>query len=320
MHAVVLRTYGPPGNLRHESVPDPVPGPGQVLIAVRAAGVHLIETMLREGRTLGPPVPELPAVFGSEVAGVVESVGPGVDPAWTGRRVVTSGAVGGGYAELTLAAEGALHAIPEGLGFEAAATMIVTGATTVGVLDAAPVVPGDLVLVLSAAGGIGALLLQHARAAGATTIGAAGGPAKVAAVGELGADLAVDYDRPGWEKTVRDAYGEVTVVYDGVGGERRRAAFELLAGGGRQVVYGDASRRGENPAPGEYASREVTLVDALGSILARPDRRDLETRALDAAANGTLTPAFQTFPLREAAGAHAALESRGTSGKVLLIP
>lgn len=90
MRAVVLHEFGPAENLRYETVPDPVPGPGEVRVLVRAAGVHQIETAMREGLEIGPPLPRLPAIFGGEVAGVVESVGPDVDEAWIGAKAVTA--------------------------------------------------------------------------------------------------------------------------------------------------------------------------------------------------------------------------------------
>ena len=105
MHAIRLHAFGPPENLRYERVDDPEPGPGQVRIAVAVAGVHLIDTAIRAGRRMGPmPLPELPEIPGREVAGSVDALGPGVDAAWLGRRVVAHlGPASGGYAELAVA-------------------------------------------------------------------------------------------------------------------------------------------------------------------------------------------------------------------------
>ncbi|WP_431892816.1 zinc-binding dehydrogenase [Nonomuraea sp. bgisy101] len=314
MRAVVLHAYGPAENLTYETVDDPVPAAGEVRIGVKAAGVHLIETLLRTGVTIGPPVPELPAVFGGEVAGVVDAVGPGVDESWIGRGVVTGTSRPGGYAELSVASVDALHVVPEGLGFEEAVAMIVTGTTTMALIDLGAPTADDVVLVNSAAGGIGRLLVQHARDIGAEVVGAAGGPAKVATV----QGRAVDYDVPGWSSQV----GEVTLVFDGVGGTRGREAFSLLAPGGRHIVYGNASREEtDGPTPEEVKAKDITSIYAIERILAWPGgRRELEERALAQAASGRLTPEVRTFPLAEAAAAHAALESRATTGKVVLIP
>ncbi|WP_043624559.1 zinc-binding dehydrogenase [Nonomuraea candida] len=325
MHAVVLHAFGPAENLRYETVPDPEPGPGQVRIAVRAAGVHLIETIMRAGLSieLAPPPPELPAIFGGEVAGRVDAVGPGVDPAWIGRDVVTSAGRPGGYAELAVADVTSLHRLPAGLGHETAVVMIVTGTTALQFLDVAALTSSDVVLVTSAAGGIGRLVVQYARHLGATVIGAAGGEEKAAAVRELGADLAVDYDRPSWEREVAQWLGgrKVTALLDGVGGDKARAAFGLLADGGRYVTIGTASKQSFTPDPEELKARDLTVTNALLLLLGRPeDTPRYEVRALAAAAEGTLVPAVQTFPLAEAARAHAALESRRTTGKVILVP
>ncbi|WP_101788478.1 zinc-binding dehydrogenase [Nonomuraea indica] len=325
MHAVVLRTFGPAENLHYETVPDPVPGPGEVRIAVKAAGVHLVETMMRAG--LGgdslPPLPELPSILGGEVAGRVDAVGQEVDPSWTGRDVVTSAGRPGGYAELAVADVTSLHPLPGALPYETAVAMIVTGATALRFLDVARLTATDVVLVTSAAGGIGRLLVQDARNLGATVIGAAGGPAKVAAVAGLGADLAVDYDQPGWDKAVAEWLDgrPLTAVLDGVGGDRAREAFGLIGRGGRYLTIGNASRQDFRPDPATLADRDVTAVNALLHLLGRPEERpESEVRALAAAAEGRLVPVVQTFPLSRAAAAHAALESRRTTGKVVLVP
>ncbi|MER5321025.1 zinc-binding dehydrogenase [Streptosporangium roseum] len=322
MRAVVLHVFGPAENLRYETVPDPVPGPGEVRVSVRAAGVHQIETAMREGLEIGPPLPELPAIFGGEVAGVVESVGPDVDEAWIGAEVVTAQGRPGGYAELAVAGVSSLHRIPAGLGYEAAVTMVVTGTTTVGLLDIADLTSDDVVLITSAAGGIGRLVVQFAHRLGATVIGAAGGPAKTAAVRELGADIAVDYNLPDWAATVRDALGGrgVTVVLDGVEGDKGRAAFGLLAEGGRYITIGAASREEFRPDETELKERGVRFTDALMLLLEGQDGSADAARALAAAADGILLPAFQSFPLSQTAAAHAALESRATTGKVVLVP
>ncbi|MFH8566782.1 zinc-binding dehydrogenase [Streptomyces sp. NPDC017988] len=325
MHAVVLHEFGPAENLRYETWPDPVPGPGQVRIAVRAAGAHFVETVMRAGDAsdMAPPLPELPAVFGGEVAGVVDAVGPGVDTSWLGRSVVTSQGSPGGYAELAVAAVGELHAVPDGLGFEDAVTMVVTGANAMGLLGVAQLRPDDVVLVTSAAGGMGRLVVQYAHALGATVVGAAGGPGKVEAVRALGADIAVDYNEPGWADSVRERLGgrAVTAVLDGVGGGKAAAAFELIGEGGRYVVIGWASQEAFEPAPKVLAARGISYVNALMELIGDPEGGPArELAALEAAAKGELVASWQAFPLARAAEAHAAMERRETTGKVVLVP
>ncbi|BCK69293.1 oxidoreductase [Streptomyces libani subsp. rufus] len=302
-----------------------------------AAGVHLLDTALREGTPGGPlPLPELPTVPGREVAGTVEALGEGTDPDWLGRRVVAHlGTAPGGYAERAVVAAERLHAIPEGLDAAQAVAMIGTGRTTMGILLFAGLTADDIALVPAAAGGIGSLLVQHARNTGATVIGLAGGAAKVARVRELGADLAVDYTHDGWPSLVRaflDGRGAAgaTLVFDSVGGAPGRAAVDLLAKGGRHLVFGWSSGglRTGGPlefAEGELAARGITSEQVLGPpMLARAGGdnplRTLESAALAEAAAGRLVPVVQRFPLAEAAAAHRALESRATMGKVVLVP
>ncbi len=134
MHAVRLHAFGPAENLTYEQAETPVPGPGQVRIAVTAAGVHLLDTSLRAGVQGGPQaLPELPTVPGREVAGTVDALGPGTDPAWLGRRVVVHRRmVPGGYAEHAVTDADRLHPEPDGLDEAAAVAMIGTGRTTMG--------------------------------------------------------------------------------------------------------------------------------------------------------------------------------------------
>jgi NADPH2:quinone reductase len=327
MYAVRLHAFGPPENLRYEEVDDPAPGPGQVRIAVAAAGVHLIDTVIRSGRPQGPmPLPELPTIPGREVAGVVDALGQGVDETWRGQRVVAHlGVGGGGYAELAVRDAGALHAIPDGLADDAAVAMIGTGRTAMGILEVAQLTDADVVLVTAAAGGLGSLLVQAARNVGATVVGAAGGEAKVARVRELGATIAVDYAVAGWDAAVREALDEkaVTVALDGVGGELGRAALELLGPGGRLILFGFASGAPTRLDAGDLYARGLTASAAIGPrILQRPGgMRDLEELALAAAASGRLAPLVgQRFALAQAAAAHTAIETRATVGKTVLVP
>lgn len=333
MHAVRLHTFGPAENLTYEHTDDPVPGPGQVRIAVRAAGVHLLDTALREGMTGPYPAPTpLPTVPGREVAGIVESLGEGTDPTWLGRHVVAHiGNAPGGYAELTVTEADKLHPVPDGLDDAAAVAMIGTGRTTLGILGFTPLGPDSVAVVTAAAGGIGTLLVQYAKNAGATVIALAGGPAKVALAHANGADLAVDYTLPDWPRHVRahlDTLGRAaTVVYDSVGSTTARAAVDLLGKGGQHIVYGWSGSGLHDGRPltftdDELATRSITSESVLGPAMIQRGGglRALETRALAEAAAGRLRPAVQRYPLAEAAAAHRDLETRGTTGKVVLIP
>ncbi|MFI6103801.1 zinc-binding dehydrogenase [Streptomyces sp. NPDC051310] len=332
MHAIRLHAYGPAENLVYEETGDPAPGPGQVRIAVTAAGVHLLDTALRQGMPGPfPALPDLPTIPGREVAGTVDALGEGTAPAWLGKRVVVHlGMAPGGYAELAVTDAARLHEIPPALDDAAAVAMIGTGRTTLGILGFTDLGPDSVALITAAAGGIGTLLVQYAKNAGATAIGLAGGPRKTARVTAEGADLAVDYTRPDWPEQVRAYLGDraATVVFDGVGGPTGRAAVGLLGPGGQHLVYGWAGRGPHDGEPltftdEELAERRITSESVLGpAMLARAggDIRTLELRSLAEAAAGRLRPAVQRFPLAEAAAAHRALESRATMGKVVLVP
>ncbi|QFZ22260.1 zinc-binding dehydrogenase [Saccharothrix syringae] len=318
MHAIRQHEFGPAENLRHEEVPDPEPGPDQVRVSVSAAGVHLLDTSIRRGEAGGPvPLPRLPATPGREVAGVVTALGPGVDGHWLGKRVVAHlGQAGGGYAELAVVGVGSLHELPDHVSDDAAVAMIGTGRTAVGVLRIAEPAKDDVVLVTAAAGGLGSLFVQAVKAAGARVVGAAS-TAKLDLVRGLGADQVVDYTRPGWGEEV----GEVSLVLDGVGGDAGRAALELLGVGGRIVLFGwsaGAPTRIETP---DLYRRGLTASVALGPrLLKGTSLRELEERSLALLAEHRLTPLTTTFPLRDAARAHTALETRATTGKVVLNP
>ncbi|WP_351229780.1 zinc-binding dehydrogenase [Streptomyces sp. NPDC002133] len=331
MHAIRLHAHGPAENLMYETVDDPEPGPGQVRIAVAAAGVHLLDAALREGDTGPYPAPvDLPTVPGREVAGTVDGIGEGTDDSWLGKRVVAHlGMAPGGYAELAVTDAGRLHEIPAGIDEAEAVAMIGTGRTALGILQFTDLGPDTVAVVPSAAGGIGTLLVQYAKNAGATVIGLAGGPDKIARVTANGADLAVDYTLPDWPAHVRTYLGDrrAGVVFDSVGGDTGRAAVDLLGKGGQHLVFGWSSQGIREGGPLTFTDEELTARGITSESVLGPamlDRagglRALETRSLAEAAAGRLRPAVQRYPLAEAAAAHRALETRGTTGKVVLVP
>ncbi|WFB08820.1 zinc-binding dehydrogenase [Streptomyces sp. LX-29] len=332
MHAIRLHAFGPAENLAYERVADPEPAAGQVRIAVAAAGVHVLDTALRQGE-LGPypAPPELPTIPGREVAGTVDALGEGVDQRWLGRRVVAHlGLAPGGYAEKAVVAVEKLHELPDGLREDHAIAMIGTGRTTMAVLRFSDLTADDVAIVTAAAGGIGSLLVQHAKNVGATVIGLAGGPEKVARVRELGADVAVDYTADDWTAQVRAALGgrerAATALFDAVGGDVARDAVGLLAPGGRHLVYGWSGGGPLKLTEEELAELGVTSLSVLETpewreFISRPGAlRELEETSMAEAASGRLVPLVHRFPLAEAAKAHTALETRGTIGKVVLVP
>ncbi|HEY2714851.1 MAG TPA: zinc-binding dehydrogenase [Solirubrobacterales bacterium] len=326
MLAIRQHEFGGPEELRLEELEDPQPGVGEVRIAVRAAGVHLIDTAARRGERAGPlPPATLPMTPGREVAGVVDAVGPEVDPGLVGKRVAADlGARSGGYAELTVTAAEGLHVLPDGLGFEAAVEMVGTGRTAMAILETAAPVAGDVAVVSAAAGGIGSILVQALAGAGVTVVGLAGGAEKAAVVASLGAAAAIDYHADGWPEEVRAALGErpVTLGLDGVGGGIGREVLELVGVGGRLVMYGTASGAVTPLGAEDLYSRGITVAAAISArLFQRPGGlRELESRALQAAADGTVSPLIDRFALADAAAAHQAIEGRRNVGKIVLVP
>lgn len=326
MHAIRLHEFGPPVNLRYEQVPALSPGDGQVRIAVEAAGVHLVDTVIRRGVAQGPfPLPELPTTPGREVAGVVDAFGPGGEY-WVGRRVVAHlGQASGGYAEYALAPADALFEVPPGgMSAEVAVAMIGTGRTAVGILELADLTADDVVLLTAAAGGLGSLFLQAIARIGATSVALAGGAEKTGRARELGATIAVDYREPDWPVRLREALGGrlPSVLFDGVGGDVAHTAIGLLADGARIVLFGWSSGVPVVPSPELVAARRLDVVAGIGQrITQRPGGvRPLVQQAIAYAASGYWMPRLTRFALRDAAGAHAAVEARATVGKTLLLP
>lgn len=319
MRAVEVTKFGGPEVMALRDLPDPVAGPGQVVIDVAAVDVLFLDPRLRAGWgkewfQLDPPY-----VPGNGVAGVVRSVGSDVDDAWIGRRVLAHTGANGGmtptgaYAEQAAADVSDVEPVPDQLGLPEALTLLHDGPTVVLALSSANVQPGERVLVNAASGSLGTLLVPMLKAAGAVVIGAARGARKLDFIREWGADQAVDYSLPGWT----DQVGEVDVVFDGAGGDIGSAAYTLLRPAGRFLAYGSSA--GEFPKT-EPAREGVTVVGIL-EMGKGVDKRGALTEMLAKAAAGEITPLVgQTFPLDQVWAAHEAIETRQTVGKTLLLP
>jgi NADPH2:quinone reductase len=297
-----MREFGAPQVLEFGEAAEPSAGPGEVVIDVEFANVTFVETQVRAGKPPHPGMaPALPAILGNGVGGTVAQVGAGVDRGLAGRRVVASLAGTGGYAERAAAAAQRLVEVPDALALA-------------GLAD---VQAGDTVLIEAAAGGVGTLLVQLARNAGARVVALAGGERKLVVARDLGADLAVDYTDGDWAAQVRDAAGEVDVVFDGVGGETGLAAFGLLGAGGRFCPFGMASGRFAPVTAGLAQARQVTLLR--GAALSAAELTALVREALTEAAASRIRPVIGQEPeLAQASAAHAAIEARTTIGKTLL--
>jgi NADPH:quinone reductase len=319
MRVVEAKRFGGPEVLVPGEAPDPVAGPEQVVIEVAVVDTIFLDTQLRSGWGSEYFAVTPPYVPGGGVAGQVISAGEGVDPGWVGRRVVAVIGQRGGYAERALAPADGLTAVPDALGLREAAALIHDGPHALCLAETAGLQPGEWVLVVPAAGGAGSLLVQIAHAGGARVIAGARGRPKLDLARSLGAEVAVDYSKPGWPERVRAATGgsRPAVVFDGVGGEVGRAAFELAARGGRVLATG-APSGGLTDIDSDLAKRRELTVIGLFDL--RVDRPRLIGRALAEAAAGRIRPIVgRTYPLEKAADAHAAIEAREVVGKTLLL-
>lgn len=322
MRVVKAMRFGDPDVLVATEEPDPLPGPGQVVVGVAVVDTLFLETQIRRG--LGgeyfPVTP--PYVPGGGVAGRVISVGDGVDPGWVGRAVVTRNNQSGAYAEWVLAPADALVPVPEGLGLPEAAALVHDGLTAMILLESAKIQPGEWVLITAAAGGMGILLVQLAHAAGAHVIAAARGMRKLDLAREHGADEAVDYTEPGWSDRVREVTVGVgvDVVLDGAGGQAGLDAFAVTRSGGRFSAHGTPSGAFTEIDPAEAKRRKVTMRGIQDVWVEPADMKRLTAQALAEAAAGRIKPVIgQTFPLERAADAHAAIEDRTAIAKTLLL-
>ena len=331
MRAIQVAAFGGPEVLVPVSLDEPVPGPGEAVIAVSVDDVLFLDTMIRSGRVgAGFPIAP-PYVPGNGVAGEVVATGDGVDSSWIGRAVVAhTGPHGGsdGYAEQVAVGAERLVPLPDGLDPRVAAAVMHDGATALGLMARIGARPGEWVLVLGAAGGMGLLLVQLARATGARVIGAArtsGLPRradeKLTALVKAGAEVVVDYSSPGWISRVAEVTGGTgpDVVFDGVGGEFGRAAFAITAAGGRFSQHGVPGGGFAGITPEMATARGVQVQGIEQAQYAPGQREEFIGLALAEAAAGRISPVIgQVFPLESAARAHAAIAARTVIGKTLL--
>lgn len=325
MRAVEVARFGGPDVLEPRQLPDPSPGPGQVVVATSACDVLFVDTMIRSGRGAGYFPIRPPYVPGNGVGGTVAAVGAGVDASWRGRPVVahTGGPGGtGGYAELAAVDLEDCAAVPDGVNLLDATAVQADGTTALRVLEKTAPEQGEWALVLAAAGGMGILLVQLLAARGMKVVGAARGSKKRDVVSAAGAAAVIDYGEPGWTVAVLDATGgrRPTVVLDGAGGTIGGEAFGLVADGGRFSAHGTPSGSFAPIDPGESERRGVTVTTLPDLRYGEGDRSRLLTAVLAEVGAGRLAPFVgQTFSLAEAWKAHLAIESRETVAKTLLL-
>ena len=324
MRRVVCREFGPPERLVLEEAPDPQPGPGEVLIGVRAAGVGFVDGLIVAGLyQVKPPLPFTPGLV---VAGEVAGAGDGVSGAPAGSRVVGCWMGLGGYATHRLVPAEVVVPLPEAVTFEVAATAVDSYTTMLFALTRRTSVrPGEWVLVLGAGGGIGLAAVDVASSLGARVIGAASSPAKRAASAAAGAQATIDYQTEDLKARVREITGGgADLVVDPVGGQYAEPALRSLRAGGRYLVVGFAG--GSIPRlPLNrilLGNRAVIGVDwGAWSEQDPAGNRALITDLLQRVAAGVLRPvAPRTYPLERAAEALSDLGGRRVTGKLALLP
>jgi NADPH:quinone reductase len=324
MHAIRVYEHGGPEVLRWESVAVGEPGSGEVLIRHTAVGLNFIDVYFRTG--LYKP-PQLPFTPGMEAAGVIETLGPGVQGLAVGDRVAYTTPPPGAYCEYRVLPAARLIKLPAAIDDVSAAAMMLKGLTAHYLLRRTyRVEPGETILVHAAAGGVGVLLCQWAKQLGATVIGTVGSAEKADYARRHGCDHPILYNEGDFVRQVReltDGKG-VPVVYDSVGRSTFEKSLECLRPLGMMVSFGQSS----GPVP----PLDVGLLAAKGSLfLTRPtlftytaERADLEAAAAElfdqVQRGGVRIEVDQQFPLREAAQAQAQLEARRTTGATVLIP
>lgn len=322
MLAIRIHETGGPEKLRVDDVPIPAPGAGEVRFRVEASGVNFIDTYKRSGLY----AVKLPHTLGQEAAGVVTAVGAGVTDFKIGDRVA-SATVNGGYAAEALTPAAQTVRVPAGVNSQLAAAVLLQGMTAHYLAcDTWPLKPGDTALVHAAAGGVGLLLVQIAKKRGARVFATVGTDTKAQLARETGADAVCVYTRENFAEAARAFTGGrgVDVVYDGVGKETFEGSLASLRPRGLLASFGNASGAVPPFAPLVLSQRGSLFFTRPTLAHYTQTPAELRTRSGDLfawiAASALKVRIGATFSLTAAADAHRALEGRGTTGKVLLLP
>lgn len=324
MRAVRCHELCGPAGLRVDEIDAPSVGAGEVLIEVQAAGVNFPEVLLSWGKyQFRPPPPFIP---GGEVGGVVRSVGAGVSEVSPGDRVVAS-MINGGFAEQVVVPAGAVTRLPGGVSFEVGATVpIAYGTTYHALVDRAALRPGETLLVLGAAGGVGVAAVELGKALGARVIAAASSDEKLSFCREHGADEVINYSREDLKERVKALTGGAgaDVVYDPVGGELSEAALRSTAWEGRLLVVGFAAGNIPKIPLNLVLLKGCQVVGVFwGSFAARAPERNRANieQVLAWVESGKLRPHLDAvLPFARAREALELLEQRKVRGKVVLVP
>jgi NADPH:quinone reductase len=319
MKAIVVRSFGGPEAMTLEDLPDPTPGPGQVLIRVRAAGVNPVDAYIRSGAYARKP--NLPYTPGADGAGVVEAVGQRVTRFTKGARVYAH-SIAGSYAELALCEDWQAQALPERISFQQGAALGVPYATAWrALLMRAAARAGETVLVHGASGGVGAGAVQIARAHGLRVIATAGTAEGMSLVREHGAHHVLNHRDPDYLQQVMpltDNKG-ADVILEMLANVNLDRDLDVLAFHGRVVIIGSRGRVEIDPR--KTMPRDATILGMTLFNTTRDEFHEIHSGLVAGLENGTLRPAIgKELPLAEAARAHTLVMDGGATGKVVLIP
>lgn len=321
MHAIQIHEHGGPEKLTLETVPDPEPATGQVVVAARAVGVNPVDTYIRSGDQ-GYQLSDFPHVLGADAAGVVDAVGDGVRGIAPGDRVYCAGTIGGAYAENVLCEASQVHPLPEHVTFEAGACIGIPYATAYRALHhKAQARPGETVLVHGASGGVGLAAVQLARALGATVIGTAGSAEGRQLAQEQGAHHVLDHHAPRhMDEAAALGNGEgLDVILDMLTNVNLDTDLKHVAPHGRIVVIG--SRGTIEITPRDAMTRDASILGMSLRNASAAERAEIHAALGAGLENETLRPVVdQTFALADASSAHRAVMEGPTRGNIVLIP
>ncbi len=330
MKIVQFREYGGADVLELVDVPEPAPGPGEILVRAEAIGVGVPDILMRRGTYSW--IPPLPVIPGNELAGTVEAVGSAGETVKPGDRVYVNSRElphrGGGYAEKIVVPAAAVFAMPDTVSAEQAVALGNYQLAWLLLNYASAPAAGDAILVHAAAGGAGSALVQMAKRQDLTVYGVAGSPDKAAYVSELGADAAIDRsaDDIGERITALTDGAGVNVIYDAVGGEGFAGNFSMLSPMGMVIMFGQIAGMPDpdilTPMRAHFGHCVALRLFSIHVLDDQPEiRRGAMEQAMAALAAGEIAPRIHaTLPLAEAADAHRLLEGGGVTGKIILIP
>lgn len=315
MKAIRVNELGGAEKLTLEEIEKPTPNADEVLIKVAAAGINYADTMMRAGTYLTKP--PLPFTLGYEAAGTIERLGESVTHLKVGQRVLATTS-SGGYAEFATAKANQVIPIPDELGFGESTALLVQGLTALGLLNGTK--SGDSILVHAAAGGVGTLLVQLAKYKGLKVIGTASSEQKLHKVLELGADFAINYTEDDWTDEVLQATDGkgVNWIIEMVGGDIVGKNLKVLAKHGTMWVYGSASNQDFRVSVMSLMAKNHTIHGYWLMNESVENRIAFTKELLEHIKTGRLKIQVTEFPLEKAREAHEAIESRKTTGKVVL--